>query len=136
MRMRSVSVYTRTGTSDSLWDTDSIMASHSRISLTWTSHRVYYLPVKTMHLAVSISRPNLISLGTCFGKFSKTGKFKLQVGSLDYLAQYAKYKVSRPKLLCRSLYNQGYETEPSLQRFDRSGSSPLESSRSCTATML
>ncbi|KAG7561818.1 hypothetical protein FFLO_02719 [Filobasidium floriforme] len=46
-----------------------------------------------MHLAVSISRPNLISLGTCFGKFSKTGKFKLQVGSLDYLAQYAKYKV-------------------------------------------
>ena len=47
-----------------------------------------------MHLAVSISRPNLISLGTCFGKFSKTGKFKLQVGSLDYLAQYAKYKVS------------------------------------------
>jgi 60S ribosome subunit biogenesis protein NIP7 len=54
---------------------------------------VYYLPVKTMHLAVSISRPNLIALGTCFGKFSKSGKFKLQIGCLDYLAQYAKYKV-------------------------------------------
>ncbi|KAJ9127532.1 ribosome biosynthesis protein nip7 [Naganishia onofrii] len=56
--------------------------------------RVYYLPVKTMHLATSISRPNLISLGTCFGKFSKSGKFKLTITSLDWLAKYAKYKVS------------------------------------------
>lgn len=55
---------------------------------------VYYLPVKTMHLATSISRPNLISLGTCFGKFSKSGKFKLTITSLDWLAKYAKYKVS------------------------------------------
>ncbi|KAJ9094439.1 hypothetical protein QFC21_005978 [Naganishia friedmannii] len=54
---------------------------------------VYYLPVKTMHLATSISRPNLISLGTCFGKFSKSGKFKLTITSLDWLAKYAKYKV-------------------------------------------
>ena len=31
-------------------------------------------------------------LGTCCGKFSKSGKSKLHVTSLDYLAQYAKYK--------------------------------------------
>jgi ribosome biogenesis protein Nip4 len=47
-----------------------------------------------MKLAISVARPNLISLGTCFGKFSKSGKFKLHITSLDYLAQYAKYKVS------------------------------------------
>ena len=46
-----------------------------------------------MRLAVSISRPNLVSLGVCFGKFSKTGKFRLHITALDYLAQYAKYKV-------------------------------------------
>ena len=46
-----------------------------------------------MRLGISVARPNLISLGTCFGKFSKSGKFKLHITALDYLAQYAKYKV-------------------------------------------
>ncbi|PSR75908.1 hypothetical protein PHLCEN_2v8822 [Hermanssonia centrifuga] len=46
-----------------------------------------------MRLAISVAKPNLVSLGTCFGKFSKSGKFKLHVTALDYLAQYAKYKV-------------------------------------------
>ena len=32
-------------------------------------------------------------MGTCFGKFSKSGKFKLHITALDYVAQYAKYKV-------------------------------------------
>ncbi|KAH0445938.1 hypothetical protein IEQ34_025229 [Dendrobium chrysotoxum] len=50
--------------------------------------RVYYVSE-----AVSVARPNLISLGTCFGKYSKTGKFRLHITALDHLAQYAKYKV-------------------------------------------
>ena len=56
--------------------------------------RVYYLPLPILHLATSIARPNLVSMGTCFGKFSKSGKFKLGVTCLDWIAQYAKYKVS------------------------------------------
>lgn len=32
-------------------------------------------------------------LGTCFGKFTKSLKFRLHVTCLDYLAQFAKYKV-------------------------------------------
>lgn len=48
-----------------------------------------------MRLATSVARPNLVSLGTCFGKFSKSGKFKLHITALDYIAQYAKYK-ARP----------------------------------------
>lgn len=46
-----------------------------------------------MRLGISVARQNLISLGTCFGKFTKTGKFKLHITALDYIAQYAKYKV-------------------------------------------
>lgn len=55
--------------------------------------RVFYVSESAMRLAISVARPNLISLGTCFGKFSKSGKFKLHITALDCLAQYAKYKV-------------------------------------------
>lgn len=48
-----------------------------------------------MKQATSIARPNLCSLGTCLGKFSKTRKFRLHITSLEWLAKYAKYKVSR-----------------------------------------
>ncbi|XP_060110394.1 60S ribosome subunit biogenesis protein NIP7 homolog isoform X1 [Heteronotia binoei] len=55
--------------------------------------RVYYLSEKILKLATSIPRENLVALGTCFGKFTKTQKFRLHVTALDYLAPYAKYKV-------------------------------------------
>jgi len=55
--------------------------------------RVYYVSESSMRLGISVARPNLVSLGTCFGKFSKSGKFKLHITALDYVAQYAKYKV-------------------------------------------
>lgn len=55
--------------------------------------RVYYLSEAQLKLASNIGRENLISLGTCFGKFTKGGKFRLHVTCLDYLAQFAKYKV-------------------------------------------
>lgn len=55
--------------------------------------RVFYVSESSMRLAISIARPNLISLGTCLGKFSKSGKFKLHITALEYLAQYAKFKV-------------------------------------------
>ena len=56
--------------------------------------RVYYVSESSMRLGISVARTNLISLGTCFGKFTKSGKFKLHITALDYIAQYAKYKVS------------------------------------------
>jgi len=55
--------------------------------------RVYYVSEATMKLAISVARPNLVSLGTCLGKFSKSEKFRLHISSLDVLAKYAKYKV-------------------------------------------
>lgn len=55
--------------------------------------RVYYISESLMKASTSISRDNLLHVGTCLGKFSKKGKFRLHVTALEYLSQYAKYKV-------------------------------------------
>ena len=44
--------------------------------------------------AMQIARDNLVSLGTCIGKLTHSGKFRLTIGALDVLSQYAKHKVS------------------------------------------
>lgn len=53
-------------------------------------NRVYYCSEKLMKKAASISRENLISFGSCFGKFTSSQKFRLTITALDYLAPYAK----------------------------------------------
>lgn len=55
--------------------------------------RVYYVSESIMRRAVSVGRDQLGSLGICFGKFTKTGKFRMHITCLDYLSQYAKYKM-------------------------------------------
>lgn len=55
--------------------------------------RVYYVSETVANFATSVSRDRLMALGTCFGKFTKTGKFRLHITALPYLAQYAKYKI-------------------------------------------
>ncbi len=42
---------------------------------------------------LQVSREKLVHLGTCIGKLTHSGKFRLTVGALDVLAQHAKYKV-------------------------------------------
>lgn len=89
--------------------------------------RVYYVSESSMRLGISVARPNLVSLGTCFGKFSKSGKFKLHITALDYVAQYAKYKV---RLL-------PYPFVPKVHYMTlRFGLSPTEKCLFYTATML
>jgi 60S ribosome subunit biogenesis protein NIP7 len=55
--------------------------------------RVYYVSESIMRKATNVARENLASLGVCFGKFTKSRKFRLHVTCLDYLAQHALYKV-------------------------------------------
>lgn len=55
--------------------------------------RVFYISEELMKRAANVARPNLVSFGTCFGKFTKTGKFKLQITALEYLAPFAKFKI-------------------------------------------
>ncbi|NXS02379.1 NIP7 protein, partial [Oxylabes madagascariensis] len=52
--------------------------------------RVYYLSEKLLKLAASVPRESLVAAGTCFGKFTKSQKFRLSVTALDFLAPYAK----------------------------------------------
>ncbi|KAH0840975.1 hypothetical protein AYO21_11351 [Fonsecaea monophora] len=55
--------------------------------------RVYYVRLSIANLATSIARDNLLSLGTCIGKFTKTGKFRLHITALDVIAPHARYKL-------------------------------------------
>jgi 60S ribosome subunit biogenesis protein NIP7 len=55
--------------------------------------RVYHLPLSLANLATSISRDSLLSLGTCIGKFTKTGKFRLHITALSLIAPHARYKI-------------------------------------------
>lgn len=55
--------------------------------------RVYYVSEAMMKLAGNVPREELVSMGTCFGKFTKSGKFRLHITCLEYLSQHAKYKV-------------------------------------------
>ena len=55
--------------------------------------RVYYVRETLANLATSVARDSLLSLGTCLGKFTKTGKFRLHITALDVIAPHARYKV-------------------------------------------
>ncbi|XP_019746621.1 60S ribosome subunit biogenesis protein NIP7 homolog [Hippocampus comes] len=57
------------------------------------NNRVYYMSQNILKLSTNISRDKLVSVGTCFGKFTKTNKFRLHITALDFLAPYAKFKV-------------------------------------------
>jgi 60S ribosome subunit biogenesis protein NIP7 len=46
-----------------------------------------------MRQATSIARDDLVCMGTCIGKFTKSKRFRLKVTALPVLAEHAKYKV-------------------------------------------
>lgn len=59
----------------------------------WTSFfqdRVYYCSESLMKKAACVAREQLLSFGTCLGKFTKTKKFHIHITALDYIAPYAK----------------------------------------------
>ena len=55
--------------------------------------RVYYCDEDMLQFVQHFEKKKLISFGTCLGKFTKTGKFRLHITALDYLAKYANYKI-------------------------------------------
>lgn len=64
-------------------------AAHTYSHLKVCTH-AYVHSESIMKRATNVARKNLISLGTCIGKFTKSGKFHLQITALDLLAPYAK----------------------------------------------
>nr|CDS34800.2 60s ribosome subunit biogenesis protein nip7 [Hymenolepis microstoma] len=55
--------------------------------------RVFYCREDLAKRAANITRKNLLSFGTCFGKFTKTRKFRLHITALPYLSPYAKHRI-------------------------------------------
>ena len=55
--------------------------------------KIFYMNAEVLKMSSHFSKDLLISAGTCFGKFTKSKKFKLHITCLDYLAKYAKFKV-------------------------------------------
>jgi 60S ribosome subunit biogenesis protein NIP7 len=55
--------------------------------------RVYYVSEALVRRATNVGREKLCGLGTCLGKFTKSGKFRLVVTCVDLLAAHAKYKI-------------------------------------------
>lgn len=68
-------------------------AVSTRILTVQQGSRVYYVRESLANLATSIARDNLLSLGICLGKFTKTGKFRLHITALPVVAPHARYKV-------------------------------------------
>jgi hypothetical protein len=56
-------------------------------------NRVYYVSEALMRRATNVARDKLVHLGACIGKLTHSGKFRLTIGALGVLAQYAKHKV-------------------------------------------
>ena len=56
-------------------------------------NRVYYMSVEVLKQTGVFSKELLLHCGTCFGQFSKSGKFRLSITALDYIAKYATSKV-------------------------------------------
>ena len=56
-------------------------------------NRVFYVREALMKKATNVARDKLVALGTCMGKLTHTGKFRLTIGALDVISQHAKYKV-------------------------------------------
>ncbi|KAJ5239203.1 60S ribosome subunit biogenesis protein NIP7 [Penicillium chermesinum] len=54
--------------------------------------RVYYAPLALVNYATSIPRDQLLCIGTQIGKFSKTGRFFLNITSLSVIEKHARFK--------------------------------------------
>ena len=57
------------------------------------NNRVFHAPERIVNIANSLPKSSLMSLGVCFGKFSKKGNFKLHITALDAISKYSKNKV-------------------------------------------
>lgn len=53
------------------------------------NNRVYYAHEYLLKQASNVHPDKLISVGVCFGKFTKSGKFRLHITALHYISPYA-----------------------------------------------
>jgi 60S ribosome subunit biogenesis protein NIP7 len=56
-------------------------------------NRIWYAPLRLVKLASTVARKNLLAIGVMFAKVTHAGHMRIQVTALDYIAQYAPFKV-------------------------------------------
>lgn len=56
---------------------------------------VFFCSEHVLKVAQQVSRDDLVSVGTCFGKMTKGKQFRLHITALDYLAPYAKVSLEQ-----------------------------------------
>lgn len=79
-------------------------------------NRVYYASETLVRRATNVARGRLVSLGTCIGKFTKGGSFRLTVQALDLLAAHARRKVWVKETSEKSLTSGGHVLKADLSR--------------------
>lgn len=55
--------------------------------------RVWYMPKKVAQLASCVAKKNLMGIGVLLAKVTHAGHMRIQITALDYIAQYAVFKV-------------------------------------------
>lgn len=82
--------------------------------------RVYYMSETLMKEAISCGRDELVSVGVCFGKFSKTLKFRLHITALPYIAQVSNSNNNSSRSNATALYYYNhYAPSVGLSKADR-----------------
>lgn len=56
-------------------------------------NKIYYASESLVRRATNVGRDRLHSIGTCIGKLTKSGHFRLTIHCLDLLAAHARHKV-------------------------------------------
>ncbi|KFM77369.1 60S ribosome subunit biogenesis protein NIP7-like protein, partial [Stegodyphus mimosarum] len=63
------------------------------LQISYNLCNIYFSSEVNMKLACNIPKEAILSLGNCFGKFTKSLQFKHHITALDYIVPYAKHKI-------------------------------------------
>jgi 60S ribosome subunit biogenesis protein NIP7 len=56
-------------------------------------HRIWYMPKRLAKLASCVAKKNLMGIGILFAKVTHNEHMRIQITALDFLAQYAQFKI-------------------------------------------
>ncbi|KAE8353757.1 hypothetical protein BDV28DRAFT_132533 [Aspergillus coremiiformis] len=102
--LEKLTVYVHSSVKDLLLPLDN-SSKPDRFVFRLSQSRVYYVRLSIANLATSIPRDQLLSCGTCLGRFTKSGKFRLHVTALSVIAPIARNKLYvRPNGVMPFLY--------------------------------
>ncbi|XP_078440485.1 RNA binding protein [Wolffia australiana] len=79
-------------------------------------NRVFYASESLVRRATNVARDRLVHVGTCIGKFTKGGSFRLTIQGLDLIAAHARRKVWVKQTAEKSLTSGDHVLKSDLSR--------------------